>query len=1497
MDDKETSMVPVVDISGVSFSDYVQVDEDDAISGLTDGEILSASDTNEKGNDEDEDDTSEPLTAVLVKVARASFDNLQSFYLQNKTDETAYQALLLIKKIIENSEQLQCASNQTLIRVIPHHKNIGHNTSSNTNSIIQRRHGGSLRCPTHSNSVGGEGANLSVGRSSSFRVNRPRNPAATYGSGAGNKGTSNGSEASVGNSICSSIIALNRVGQNAGSSGVYSNGDHTGNGSNSESGGSGSGNGNLFCKHIKYCCLHQQYPPTVPGTASPPHQQSQPKQQQPTQPKSPHKHRSPKQSTQMQLLSSVTVPPAVGAMGHYLQHAHHYQSTGGPHATDYKNDINGSIRLGPDGEDNSGGDGSKDRQQFLHSGQQLQQQHPHHQQQQQQLPAVLPKRHSVILERAFDFDASCEESDTISSTSSTSTPAELALPPPQQPLRNTTTVLKPILKKPTAAAPQYTQQPLLPLHQQQYQQQVQMKTLKSTGPTTAKTQPVPCSKDQMALHRTLPQPPKGLGFGAYHTKEAVLQRVQQQSGLAFGSRTNLNTLSSMLGSAINLAGIGGGLCASATKSVSNNSAVSACVEMLGGSASDSVSNELHYSSSNYNFDTPAKTVTTTAEQSVIVETGNMVPEQSTTLAVTPACCAAATTTGNSTINVTNNISYIDLNSPTAPLPQPKASASVNKFSDLLKSASANFANSAVAPDISASINNNNHNGTAATAITLCATGRSNACTKRVEKSPLLTRRRSSSIVTNLLASDISYKHGEGTTLADITNLRNNHTTTTSGNTTTLTRSGTRDRITLAKSPVSGKPSRLPSLQSMVIENTGSFSGGGGVLTFQQVISGAVSPQYSSIPAPLFGSEGGGGVGGSIASNIDLLGVSSSGLAFVLEDTGTSVKETVSDTLQAGDSPTMSHPPINNSDNNGLNDNHYELDIIQSEGGVAGVSVDTECVHTTTSNILHSSSSTIAHLQSSRHRQRMRTSSMPAESRKPRLADTRRAAIHCADLDLEYYRLRSFSITSHGVCNLGDSLRRRSRSINSVTSTGTSNSGKDRNNSNASHTSGDNILESTEKQDANKVPIPAYKIAMLGTSGVGKTTLTYQFTTSDYICAYDLSLDDDYGQKTVSVLVDGIETDLEIIDHPACEMSTEAFCSTYNIDLFVVVYSVVDRNSFKAAEKVLQYLKEHEMLLTRGAILVGNKTDLERHREVNRQIGRKLAKEICCKFIETSSGLDHNVNELLVGIVAQAKLNPQRIRNLSERDRQRLSLQSAIQKHRQMHIAPRRMVRQVSMYHPDDDATENVNKGFSEIKAGNNCKSGDIINENHQPTTNESTGPSSEHTVSKSVCSIGIGTKPTSTTNYIHQRSNKRALNLESILKMGESELEDEEESQRHPTLFKQQQQAHPLSKFDLLISGGKNSLNSSPKSRRFYGGGAVSGAISALTRGRRYVSDDASHANYAESNDHLLDEGNRKTVSKLTNRTKVFLSSVLKFKKAVNMRRRNSSSCSDLFVI
>ncbi|XP_034183612.1 uncharacterized protein LOC117605914 isoform X1 [Osmia lignaria lignaria] len=297
--------------------------------------------------------------------------------------------------------------------------------------------------------------------------------------------------------------------------------------------------------------------------------------------------------------------------------------------------------------------------------------------------------------------------------------------------------------------------------------------------------------------------------------------------------------------------------------------------------------------------------------------------------------------------------------------------------------------------------------------------------------------------------------------------------------------------------------------------------------------------------------------------------------------------------------------------------------------------------------------------------RGRTSSMPAVPRhKPMLAETKRGGANGTDEGetengVEYYRLRSFSITANGVYNLGDSLKsRRSKSINSVTSSGTSCSStrEARLLSSASQLSG---MEAEE--DTCNERVATYKVGMLGASGVGKTALTAQFTTSDYICAYDTSLDEEYGQKTVSVMLNGQETELEIIDHPAAEMSVETFCSTYNPDVYVVVYSVVDRRSLKMAEETLMYLWKSDYMASHGVILVGNKVDLERKREVPSVVGRRLANNCGCKFIETSSGLAHHVDELLVGILAQIKLNPQRDRDQATR-RKRSKNRRKILKH-------------------------------------------------------------------------------------------------------------------------------------------------------------------------------------------------------------------------------------------
>ena len=88
---------------------------------------------------------------------------------------------------------------------------------------------------------------------------------------------------------------------------------------------------------------------------------------------------------------------------------------------------------------------------------------------------------------------------------------------------------------------------------------------------------------------------------------------------------------------------------------------------------------------------------------------------------------------------------------------------------------------------------------------------------------------------------------------------------------------------------------------------------------------------------------------------------------------------------------------------------------------------------------------------------------------------------------------------------------------------------------------------------------------------------------------------------------------------------------------MVVYSIIDSQSFRKAEEILQYLNTESAGSSRARILVGNKVDLERSRQVTAEEGKELAHCYDAKFIETSAGLEHNVDELLVGVLKQILL--------------------------------------------------------------------------------------------------------------------------------------------------------------------------------------------------------------------------------------------------------------------
>jgi hypothetical protein len=118
-------------------------------------------------------------------------------------------------------------------------------------------------------------------------------------------------------------------------------------------------------------------------------------------------------------------------------------------------------------------------------------------------------------------------------------------------------------------------------------------------------------------------------------------------------------------------------------------------------------------------------------------------------------------------------------------------------------------------------------------------------------------------------------------------------------------------------------------------------------------------------------------------------------------------------------------------------------------------------------------------------------------------------------------------------------------------------------------------------------------------------------------------------------------------------------STYEPHACVIVYSIVQKSSFRCAEEILNYLWRENITKEKGVIVVGNKADLARSRVISTAAlelslslsfvlarvikdsllvvpleGKQLAASRDVKFIETSSGIQHNVDELLVGILKQ-----------------------------------------------------------------------------------------------------------------------------------------------------------------------------------------------------------------------------------------------------------------------
>uniref|UniRef100_A0A1Q3G4K6 Putative ras-related gtpase n=1 Tax=Culex tarsalis TaxID=7177 RepID=A0A1Q3G4K6_CULTA len=216
-------------------------------------------------------------------------------------------------------------------------------------------------------------------------------------------------------------------------------------------------------------------------------------------------------------------------------------------------------------------------------------------------------------------------------------------------------------------------------------------------------------------------------------------------------------------------------------------------------------------------------------------------------------------------------------------------------------------------------------------------------------------------------------------------------------------------------------------------------------------------------------------------------------------------------------------------------------------------------------------------------------------------------------DADNYRLRTFSSSKQGVVNRGDSFRRRRSRSGSLAPVSP-------------------MYAPEEILPPNSTPIESFQVAMIGPPGVGKGTLLSQFRSSECINAYDAR--ESPGQQNISIILNGEESELKFSTKTATIDDKEELAK---MDAFLVVYSVVDKATFNQSEQLLNVLHNMDLTRTRPTILVANKIDLARSRTVSAQDGKCMACTHKIKFIEVSVAINHNVDELLAGVLSQIRL--------------------------------------------------------------------------------------------------------------------------------------------------------------------------------------------------------------------------------------------------------------------
>ncbi|KAL7850807.1 ras-related protein Rab-26-like [Colossoma macropomum] len=184
---------------------------------------------------------------------------------------------------------------------------------------------------------------------------------------------------------------------------------------------------------------------------------------------------------------------------------------------------------------------------------------------------------------------------------------------------------------------------------------------------------------------------------------------------------------------------------------------------------------------------------------------------------------------------------------------------------------------------------------------------------------------------------------------------------------------------------------------------------------------------------------------------------------------------------------------------------------------------------------------------------------------------------------------------------------------------------------------------------------AFKVMLVGDSGVGKTCLLVRFKDGAFLAGSFIStVGIDFRNKVLNV--DGVKVKLQIWDTAGQERFRSVTHAYYrDAHALLLLYDVTNKASFDNIRAWLSEIHEYaqqDVVL----MLLGNKADASHDRSVRREEGERLAKEFGVPFMETSARSGLNVELAFTAIAKELKH-----RSMKEPDEPKFKLHEYVNK--------------------------------------------------------------------------------------------------------------------------------------------------------------------------------------------------------------------------------------------